>query len=79
MLPYFQLIICQAQATEMVIKFATRTDSLTSHYARKNGLTVNQRGRNPKTEGSAAKTIQVKARATLCLTCKDEPQKCKNQ
>lgn len=31
--------------------------------------TVNHSGRNPKTEGRAAKNIDVKARATFCLTC----------
>lgn len=32
--------------------------------------TVNHRGRKPKTEGREAKIIEVKARATFCLTCK---------
>lgn len=33
--------------------------------------TVNQSGRNPITDGRAAKKMHDKARATFCLTCND--------
>ena len=56
------------RALEQFVKFPSHTNTSLGHEKE---LTVNQRGRNPRTEGSAAKTIQVKARATLCLTCKD--------
>lgn len=63
----------RAQVTRPIVKFSSYT-SIGASPSHDKELTVNQRGRNPRTEGSAAKTIQVKARATLCLTCTDEPQ-----
>lgn len=33
-------------------------------------VTVNHKGRYPRTDGRAAKNIEVNAIATFCLTCK---------
>lgn len=45
-------------------------DDLILFKAGSNSLrTVNHNGTNPRTEGRAAKKIDVNARATFCLTC----------